>query len=173
MKNPGNLTKAKTEEQVVSEARALEGSNFTYAVHKIGIGRARLHRIADQYGIFLPEREPPISDEQILAAIRENQFDHSVYTLALKIGTIYTRVIKVAEEAGIEMQVLRKPSNLRGLFYDDKGYARKMCSCCREEKGAEFFTEDPSKVLSGLSSWCNQCKHNKHALKRALEALPV
>ena len=169
----GNWSKAKTDYQILNEARPLQGMNLSRAAKQIGVGWERFARLVKKHGLYFVTRELILSDSEILCAIREYGYIESSYKLAIRLNASHDRIIRLATENKLSMVKMRKTPNKVGLQYDKNGYAVKRCSCCDQVKGAEYFREDNEKILSGLSSWCIQCMSNKYHLKRALEALPV
>lgn len=164
----------KSEKWIVEQARKHEGENLTNTAHLLHVGQARFARIVKKYGLnFRVGQEKKVSEEVIVAAIREHGAFESDNTLAKMLGASHQRVAEVAAIHGLELQKLRATPDRVGFVYDENGYATKRCSKCGEMKGAEHFDTHPHHVLTGLASWCRPCVRAKAALMKCLERLPV
>lgn len=150
-------SKGKTDTQVINEARALQGMYLVHAARKMHISHIRLRKLAKEHGLYFRLRKDDIlSDSEILAHIKTYQYTESAQTMRDKIGVGWQRIKKIAAENGIELHNKRKTPNLNPMRCDDRGYWLKICSCCGEEKGVEYFyAASDSKI--GLTSQCKLC----------------
>lgn len=161
---PGRPTRA-----IVAEARQLEHLALWEAAIELRTSRPRLRVIAQRYGLQFRER-PGLSDAQVLEAIREHGFDHTVETLAHRIGAGRRRIARLAEQHQLTLATPRTPKKAGELRYDERGYCRKLCPRCDTWKGAELFASDPS-TSSGLHSWCRSCESERDRLRYRLQTL--
>lgn len=169
----GNWSCAKKDKVVIDQARELTHLCLAVAARQIGVGVARLSRLADLNGITFKERYPESIDKEVEKAVREHGPFETKYTIAERLNVSYQRVQAVADKYSLELKTPRIAPDLVGLVYDENGYARKRCSRCLEMKGAEFFYEHPHHILTGLSSHCIECERAAQALARTLKRLPI
>lgn len=175
MNKHGNMSKAKSEAEIVEQARQYEDKNMsvTKAALALNVGIARFSKIVDKHKLKFRRGQSCFSEEQILAAVREHGAFESENTIAKMLGASHQRVAEVAAIHGLELQKLKATPDRVGFVYDEKGYATKRCSKCGEMKGAEHFDTHPHHVLTGLASWCRPCVRAKAALMKCLERLPI
>lgn len=153
-----------TEAQVLKLATIYEGDYLVTVARKIGVGHERLRKIAAKYDLkFRFRPDDYMSDDDLLEIIKKHQNEHSAYTIQAMCGCGWNRIKRIAEENGITLQNKRATPIINSTRYID-GYLVKICSKCREEKGAEYFYDDES-AKCGFSSHCKKCSNERRRNK--------
>lgn len=111
-----------------------------------------------------------LTDNEVLELIREHGFDHTAERLGRRFHVGVARVARLAETHALPLAEPSKRRTAGQLRYDERGYCRKLCPCCMEWLGVEYFSPDEA-TNSGLHSWCKTCANGSDRLRYTLRTL--